>query len=251
LTDNIVTPIFSSDGTHFTPDEMALGPFGAIQGGALAGLMAHVAETLVPAEFVPVSVHTQFLRATPLGELDVSAQLVQRGQRLAFVEATIQTSKGTTARANFVFGRPIEIAAILTPESESQDPLAFERRVVKSPHGRAWLMDALDGRIQTDGTVWFRWLRPLVAGASRLTQMLGPVDWTHGIARPGFPGPAPISAWPNLDLTVHLHRTLQGKWVAIRPRGTWEPNGFGLGWGEVLDDTGPVGRVTMAVALIP
>ena len=67
--------------------------------------------------------------------------------------------------------------------------------------------------------------------------MLGPADWTHGIARPF----QDVVAGPNCNLTVQLFRQPEGEWVGIRRAGR-TPEAASL-----LDVHGEIGRVSMSV----
>ena len=81
-----------------------------------------------------------------------------------------------------------------------------------------------------------------------LSSVLGPADWTHGIARPF----RDVVADPNPNLTVQLYRQPEGEWVGIRAQAKWRPaGGLGVGSGVLLDINGEIGRVSMSVILVP
>jgi len=81
-----------------------------------------------------------------------------------------------------------------------------------------------------------------------LSAVLGPADWTHGIARPF----RDVVADPNPNLTVQLFRRPEGEWVGIRAQARWRPaGGVGAGSGVLLDIHGEIGRVSMSVILVP
>lgn len=85
-------------------------------------------------------------------------------------------------------------------------------------------------------------------GAGPLACVLGPADWTHGIARP-FQN---VVADPNPNLTVQLFRPPAGEWVGVRAQTRWRPAaGIGTGSGVLLDVHGEIGRVSMSVILVP
>jgi hypothetical protein len=102
---------------------------------------------------------------------------------------------------------------------------------------------------------WMPW-RParataIIDGAlsnASLSWVLGPADWTHGIARPL----QDVVADPNPNLTVQLFRQPEGRWVGIRAEARWRPaGGLGVGSGVLLDINGEIGRVSMSVILVP
>ena len=88
----------------------------------------------------------------------------------------------------------------------------------------------------------------IIEGAGPLSSVLGPADWTHGIARPV----QNVVADPNPNLTVQLFRQPVGEWVGVRAETRWRPaGGLGAGSGMLLDVHGEIGRVSMSVILVP
>lgn len=113
-------------------------------------------------------------------------------------------------------------------------------------------MDAMEAR-EGDGVAWFRLNHAVIDGAESLTMMplssvLGPADWTHGIARPV----QDVVADPNPNLTVQLFRQPVGEWLGVCAQARWRPaGGLGAGSGVLLDVHGEIGRVSMSVILVP
>jgi hypothetical protein len=132
------------------------------------------------------------------------------------------------------------------------DPTHFPVRTRRAAHGNRWFMDAMEAR-EGDGVAWFRLNHAVIDGAESLPMMplssvLGPADWTHGIARPV----QDVVADPNPNLTVHLFRQPVGEWLGIRAQARWRPaGGLGAGGGVLLDVHGEIGRVSMSVILVP
>ena len=82
-------------------------------------------------------------------------------------------------------------------------PRGFRCAPGEAAHGRPWFMDAMEAR-EGDGVAWFR-LEPRDHRRRRIRRcpsVLGPADWTHGIARPV----QNVVADPNPNLTVQLFR---------------------------------------------
>jgi hypothetical protein len=99
-----------------------------------------------------------------------------------------------------------------------------------------------------DGVTWFRLGHAIIEDAGPLSQVLGPADWAHGIARPVQNAVAD----PNPNLTVQLFRRPRGDWVGVRAETRWQPaTGLGTGGGILLDLHGEIGRVSMSVILVP
>jgi hypothetical protein len=113
-------------------------------------------------------------------------------------------------------------------------------------------MDAMEAR-EGGVVAWFRMNQAIIDGAGPmsnlpLSSVLGPADWTHGIARPF----RDVVADPNPNLTVQLFRQPEGEWVGIRAQARWRPaGGLGVGSGVLRDIYGEIGRVSMSVILVP
>jgi hypothetical protein len=104
------------------------------------------------------------------------------------------------------------------------DPTPFPPRAIKAAHGRSWFMDAMEAR--AGDVAWFRLNHAIIEGAGPLSSVLGPADWTHGLARP-FQN---VVADPNPNLTVQLFRRPQplkpqGAWVGVPAQTRWRPGG--------------------------
>lgn len=237
--------------------EWARGPFNGVHGGSVAGLLATAMQEVLPGH-VPLSFRADFLRPTPVGvPLSLRVETVQAGRRVAVMDASLEAEGRVTARASLVLAAEVPVpgltADFLTElPPEAPDLSSLPRRTSRAAHGGRWVMDAMDARLAPDGSVWFRWLAPFLAGAaaSPLVAALGPADFAHGLARPGLPGPPPVAAYPNTDLSVQLDRVPRGEWVGVRPFTRWRRNGVGIGYGDLLDLEGAFGRVSMGVVLV-
>ncbi|WP_249165842.1 hypothetical protein [Bradyrhizobium sp. AUGA SZCCT0431] len=149
-----------------------------------------------------------------------------------------------TVRVTLSRERAVEIPGFADETSEAVDPTRYPLRALKAAHGRPWFMDAMEARAG-DGVAWFRLNHAIIDGAGPLSSVLGPADWTHGIARP-FQN---VVTDPNPNLTA---QAAQGEWVGVRAQTTWRPAaGLGIGSGVLLDLNGEVGRVAMSVILVP
>ena len=235
----------------------AAAPFSGVQGGAVAGLMASKIERAAPEGFQPLSIRADFLRPTPLGEqLTVSVAPLQIGRRSALFEASVSAQGRQTARATMSLVLPAPVARL---EADFQLPAAPpfpdleslpRRKTGPAPHGGPWLMDIFDTRQSEDGRMWFRWTLPLLPDGegTPFAHAVGPADWAHGIARPGFPGPVPI-ACPNVEVSVHADRLPEGEWIGLASSGCWRTDGKGLGYAALFDSKGGFGLVAMGVVL--
>ncbi len=81
-----------------------------------------------------------------------------------------------------------------------------------------------------------------------LARFVGLVDTANGIAVR-----QPPSEWlfPNVDLTIHLHRRPEGRWVGLDTRVVFGADGIGLTSTTLHDTRGPVGRAEQSLTLRP
>jgi hypothetical protein len=247
--------IFEPLGTpnHWQPSALAAGPFAGLQGGAVASLLTAEVEAIAGTRKwgTAVSVTAWFLRPTPMATLRTELAVVTEGGRVSVVDNTLwprdEEHPSATLRVTLSRQRAIEVPGFADEDGEPADPRRFPLRTAKAAHGRPWFMDAMEARAGDD-TAWFRLHHPVIDGAGPLSSILGPADWTHGIARP-FQN---VLADPNPNLTVQLFRPPRGEWVGIRAQTRWQPaSGGGVGSGTLLDVHGEIGRVSMSVVLVP
>src|SRR6202171_6678161 len=247
-------PMFDPLGpNHWRPPARAGGPFAGLQGGAVASLLAAGVEALAGVRKwgTAVSATAWFLRPTPMTDLRTQLSVVSEGGRVSVVDNTLwpanEDQPCATVRVTLSRERAVEIPGFSDQAGEPIDPTRFPSRSPHAVHGRSWFMDAMEARASEDAA-WFRLNHLIIEGAGPLSSVLGPADWTHGIARP-FQN---VVADPNPNLTVQLFRQPFGEWVGIRAQTRWRPGtGLGLGSGILLDVQGEIGRVSMSVVLVP
>lgn len=99
-------------------------------------------------------------------------------------------------------------------------------------------------------TAWISTDLDLVAGqtASSLASYVALVDTANGIAVR-----QPPTAWmfPNVDLTIHLHRRPEGHWTGLDTTVTFGPTGQGVTSTVLHDLTGPVGHAQQILTIRP
>ncbi len=226
----------------------AQGPFRGLQGGAVAGLMVSELEQMATELDlgVAVSASVEFLRPTHAGLLQTEPHVVRQGRRVSFLSNYVQVGDNRTAQATVCFVHSIAMPYIEQPPIALQNPSSLPTLPPrKAMHGAPWMMDNFEVRQSDNGIIWFRYTDVIVDGMTSMASVLGPADWTHGLGRPE----KPRLADPNINLNVVLARHPSGDQIGIRPNATWTPNGIGMGDGQLLDEHGPFGRVTMSVAL--
>lgn len=238
---------------HWQPSALAAGPFAGLQGGAVASLLTAEIEALAEVRNwgTAISASAWFLRPTPMTELRTQLAVLAEGGRVSVVDNTLwaagEAQPCATVRVTLSRERAVEISGFVDPTHVTADPSQFPPRVIKAAHGRPWFMDAMEAR-SGDEIAWFRLTQAIIEGAGPLSSVLGPADWTHGIARP-FQN---VVADPNPNLTVQLFRKPEGAWVGVRAQTRWRPaGGLGTGSGVLFDLHGEIGRVSMSVVLVP
>lgn len=81
-----------------------------------------------------------------------------------------------------------------------------------------------------------------------LASYLALVDTANGIAARQPPG---TWMFPNVDLTVHLHRRPEGRWTGLDTTVTFGPTGQGLTSTVLHDVHGPVGQAQQILTVRP
>jgi hypothetical protein len=97
-------------------------------------------------------------------------------------------------------------------------------------------------------TAWISTPVPLVAGepVRDLARLVGLVDTANGIAAQR---PEGRWTWPNLDLSVHLFRRPDGRWLGLDSTVVWGAEGHGLTSSVLHDLHGPFGRAEQILTL--
>jgi acyl-Coa thioesterase superfamily protein len=238
---------------RWRPSPLAGGPFAGLQGGAVASLLTAEVEALAEARKWGTAIGSSawFLRPTPMTDLRTQLAVVTEGGRVSVVDNTLwpanEDQPCATVRVTLSRERAIDVPGFADEPGDLVDPAQFPQRAVHLVQGRQWFMDAMETRTG-DGVAWFRLNQRIIEGAGPLSAVLGPADWTHGIARPL----QNVVADPNPNLTVQLFRQPQGEWLGVRAQTRWSPAaGLGVGSGTLLDTHGEIGRVSMSVILVP
>lgn len=245
------SPIFTyRDGT-WIPDPVARGPFEGIHGGAVASLMcAAVEKEAEPTGFV-ASASTHFLRPVPLEPLTLEVHWLRQGRRVGTADVTLSNSSRELAVQRVTVIQKVEQPELQVPSSHTADPESGSLEQSDAPHGQAWLMDVMERRTVADGTVWFKMRRPIVELQGPLSSIIPVADWAHGIGAIRGVVVRPPGAIPNADLSVHLLRPPKGNWIGLHAESAWSTWSTGVGCGAIYDVEGLIGRVVMAVVVVP
>lgn len=190
-----------------------------------------------------------------LSECEVRVETVRPGRTIELVEAVVVIGGRVAVRARGWWMAEGDTAGVAGggpgvlpgPDGLASTPLtpvwaggyvaSIDVRAVAPPRpGRA--------------TVWVSTPLALVAGeaCSPLASYVALVDTANGIAVR-----QPPTAWmfPNLDLTVHLHRQPEGRWTGLDTTVVFGPTGQGVTSTVLHDTAGPVGHAQQILTVRP
>lgn len=265
--------VFLPNGPLFLATELARGPWdpNAQHGGAPAALLVRAFERLAGADgLLFARVTYEFLRPVPLAAMEVRAEVLRSGRRMALLEGSIVNGDGT----QLVRARAVRLRA--AQRDSGADSSAADARPTCSPdaippprptdpdaaatsESFAWARrpmfatDAMEirfthGQLAEQGPAgaWFRLRVPLVADEtpSALQRLAATADFGNGISS--------IVSWEdhlfiNPDLTLYIEREPGEEWIHLDAETRIAPGGIGLATGALRDERGPVGRATQAL----
>lgn len=255
MTDAFYEP--TGDGRYFATDH-TIGPWGPDMQhmGPPSALLAREMQQLDARDDRALRRFTvEVLGAVPVGEIEVSAQVVRPGRTIELLGAEMTAGGRSVARAwgwRLQIGDTSDIAGGAAPALA--DPSTGEPR--EAPAGwHEGYINALEWRwLRGDfaelgpGTAWARLRVPLLPDEefTPLQRLLATVDSANGVAsRLG------ISSWLflNTDLSVHLHRTPTGEWIGLDANTVVGPEGAGVCSATVHDLDGPVGTSAQVLTI--
>jgi hypothetical protein len=255
--------VFTVDGDRVVASELARGPWDptAQHGGAPAALIMRAFEQLAPDPSLQIArVTYELVKPVPLGELQLTAEVVRPGKRVQLLEASLRAPNGTeVVKARGLRVRRAEVDAGPEPAQLPPGP----ETISESPDGpgRAgvtmWAPSVMElrfvkGAFREIGpaTAWFRMRKPLVAGEdpSPLQALAGAADFPNGIGT--------NLAWDehifiNPDLTIYLERAPVGEWICLDAEMHVQAGGAGFAEAVLYDERGRVGRSLQSLLIMP
>jgi hypothetical protein len=225
----------------------------------MTGLVVHAVEEFAAARgadgMVVARVSMDILGVLKLEEFEIRVEPVRPGRTIELLEAVVIARGRPAVRA-----RVWRLAQLDTAEvAGGQGPaLPAPESVPAWAMSDAWpgeFISTLDVRPVGETapgrtTAWISTRLDLLAGerVSELASFLALVDTANGIAVRESP-----KAWlfPNLDLTVHLHRQPRGRWVGLDTTVIFGARGHGLTSTTLHDLDGPVGRAEQILTVRP
>jgi Thioesterase-like superfamily len=226
----------------------------------LTGLLVHAIDRFVAERadgdgLVPARITFDILGVVPIDEVDVQVEVVRPGRTIELVEAVAVSGGRAVLRARAWRLARYDTAAVA---GGSPDPLPTPDGLPSADLSGVWpggYIATLDVRPLSPpepgrATVWLASPVALVADepVSELARFVGLVDTANGIAVRESP-----KAWvfPNVDLTIHLHRQPAGRWVGLDTTVVFGPEGAGLTTTVLHDLHGPVGRAEQLLTVRP
>jgi hypothetical protein len=245
--------LFEIDGDVAVPSELTRGPWdpGAMHGGPPSALLARVIERNDPgpASFV-ARLTVELLRPVPLVPLTISARTLRPGKMVHWVEAILRAGDVEVARAvglrlrtvaDSVVAAPV-LAAFPGPEAGSA--LDLDPQMVRGVgFWNANVIRMVKGAFGGPGPggAWLRLTVAVVAGEDPTSsqRVAAAADFASGI---GNPVDMTVGGAINADLTIAMHRPLNGEWVGLDARAWADSQGTGMAEAVIHDTNGPVGR---------
>jgi acyl-CoA thioesterase len=244
------------DGERFVATEHTRGPWSAghQHGGPPAALMARAVERAAPGLML-ARMTVDLLRPVPIAALAVRTDTLRAGKKVQRLRVILLADGEPVAHAVALLIRtqavPIAVvsAASMLPPPESVPPFQFPffHEAVGYHQAMETRMEAVDFGTG-DVTAWMRRRLPLLAGEtpSPMQRVLLAADSASGVS--AMLDPARFT-FVNSDLTVALHRPLEGEWVGMRATTTPQPHGVGLADTQLFDTHGPIGRVVQSLII--
>lgn len=222
----------------------------------MAGLLVHEIERACAGDGLVLGrLGMDILGTIEVADFEVAVEVVRPGRTISLVEARA-TRNGRTVvivRAWRMLAQDTSAVAGLEAE-RLPSPDAYPRWDM-SGLWRGGFIATLDVRRDPDARpgrarAWVRTPVPLVDGerSSELARWVGLLDTANGIAVRESP-----ETWlfPNVDLTLHLHRLPVGPWLGLDIRAAFGAGGVGLTDSVVHDQAGPVGRLAQVLTVRP
>ncbi|MFF1921887.1 thioesterase family protein [Streptomyces sp. NPDC058221] len=235
---------WSTDEVHFSP---------------LGGLIVHAIESHLAdrpgAALLLSRISFDILGRLALDECEIRVETIRPGRTIELVEAVAVIAGRPVVRARAWCLASVDTAAVAGGEADRlTDPetLAPWAMAALWPGGYIASIDVRPLATPQPGrtTAWISTPLDLVAGepVGPLASYIALVDTANGIAVRESP-----TAWtfPNVDLTLHLHRHPEGRWTGLDTTVVFGPTGQGITSTVLHDINGPVGHAQQILTVRP
>jgi hypothetical protein len=246
--------LFEIEGDLAVPSELTRGPWdpGAMHGGPPSALLARAVERCDPGptNFL-ARLTVELLRPVPLVPLGISARSLRPGKMVHWIEAILRAGDVEVARAvglrlrtvaDSPAAEPPERVDLPGPDAGTTLDLDPQRvRGVGFWNANQILMVGGAFLSPGPGRAWLRLEVPVVAGEvpTPAQRVAAAADFASGV---GNPLDVTVAAAINADLTIAMHRPLNGDWVGIDSRAWAHAQGTGMAEAVIHDLDGPIGR---------
>ena len=248
--------LFRTEGEFFVPNEASGNPWGELTGGGpVAGLIARAIEAANddPDLFV-ARLTVDLMRPVPRVPLSIDVQPLRTGKRLSVVRAGLHIDGRlhTNATAHL-----LRRSALDGPAADAPVPFAgpegLEDRTLLPPElGLRWgVHEVMQVRWLADqsasGTsrAWMRMPLPLLPG-ERLSPLAHVAILADAISAASPVGEL-FGPWINTDVSLYLHREMEGEWLGMEMRRDVQLTGIGVANARLHDVRGPIGTAHEAV----
>jgi hypothetical protein len=222
------------------------------------GLLAHVVETDRDARrddgLVLGRLSYDILGTVPIDHFDLTTRVLRPGRTVELAEATLAHGGRPAVVLRAWLMRPTDTAAAETshtPAIAGPDDVPHWDPTEVWPGGFVASLEVRRTQ-QAPGraVVWVRTEVPLLADEpiSPTSAAAGLFDIANGMTPAADPA---TTAFPNIDLTAHLHTAPTGSWVGFDTTVTLGPAGRGLTHSTLHDRTGPTGALAQCLAIAP
>ncbi|MCN9242271.1 thioesterase family protein [Streptomyces sp. RY43-2] len=235
---------WDTDEQHFSP---------------LGGLVTHAIERHLAArpdhDLLLSRISFDILGRLALDECEIQVETVRPGRTIELLEAVVRIADRPVVRARAWCLATVDTAAIAGgPDGRLPSPEGLDSWRMRDlwPGGFIASVDVRPVMPPQPGraTAWVTTPLGLVAGEETgpVASYVSLVDTANGIAVR-----QPPTAWmfPNVDLTIHLHRRPEGRWTGLDTSVTFGPTGQGVTSTVLHDIAGPLGHAEQILTVRP
>ncbi|MEV8590849.1 thioesterase family protein [Streptomyces sp. NPDC051180] len=234
---------WSADEQHFSP---------------LGGLVVHAIDRHLAGRtdgLALARISYDILGRIALDECEITVETVRPGRTIELLEASVAIGGRTVVRARAWLLASLDTSAVAdSPYPSVPSPDELPRWAMDGEWGGGYISSIEVRRTPAvrrgRTTAWVSSLVGLVGGeeSSALASYVALVDTANGIAVQQDP-----AAWmfPNVDLTIHLHRQPEGPWTGLDTTAAFGPTGQGLTSSVLYDVHGPVGQAQQILTVRP
>ncbi|WP_326700152.1 thioesterase family protein [Streptomyces sp. NBC_01754] len=225
----------------------------------LAGLVAHAIDRHLAAgpatDLAVARISYDILGRIDLDACEITVETIRPGRTVELLEAVVVIGGRQVVRARAWLLAALDTAAVAGAPDEPLPPWETVPRWAMSDVWGGGFIASLDVRRQAlpaagRATAWVATDLDLVAGetAGPVASYIALVDTANGVTVRQRP-----TEWmyPNMDLTIHLHRRPEGRWTGLDTTVSFGPAGHGLTSTVLHDATGPVGRAEQILTVRP